>query len=119
MSSVLLSGSVRTDELKQALPRHSPQAGEQSRPCFLQLHQAVLQSTFQLHLTTGRKVSGAGGLSVITGIRVPSVSLYPQLHVEPLDFQSNVAPGSTLEENDISLQTTSEARALLQLQLYF
>ena len=55
-SSVSLSGSVRTGELKQALPRHSPQAGEQLCPCFLQLHQAVLQPTFHLHLTTRRKV---------------------------------------------------------------
>ena len=70
-SSVSLSGSVRTGELKQAPTQQSPQAGEQSRPCFLQLHQAVLQ----------RKVSGVCGLSVITGIRVPSVSLYLQSHL--------------------------------------
>ena len=64
---------------------------------------------------------GAGGLSVITGITVPSVSLYRRSHDEPLDFQSNVAPCSTREGNDISrsLQTTSEARTLLQLRLYF
>ena len=38
-------------------------------------------------------------MSVITGIRVPSVSLYRQSHVELLDFQVKVAPGSTRELN--------------------
>ena len=43
----------------------------------------------------------------------------PSHKVEALDFQSKVALGSTHEGNEISLQTTSEARTSLQLRLCF
>ncbi len=72
------SKSISGFELQHPDPRQLPQATEQFSPCFLQEHLSVLQSVRQLHLTIRKSSFGAGSRSVVTGMRVPSLSFQPQ-----------------------------------------
>jgi len=90
-SSSLSFASVRTEEFVQLEPLHWPQAGEHSRLCLRQEHRIVLHPDAQLHLTICSRLSGAGGISVITGITCPSLTYLPALlfniHVIPFPLQ--------------------------------
>ena len=70
--------------LLHEIPRQSPQARTQSRPCFTQEHIELPHVFFvvslQLHRTTFRMQSGAASLSVFNGFRRLSSFFHPHLH---------------------------------------
>ena len=69
--------SFRTGELEHAVPRQSPQAEEQSKPCLRHEQRAVLQSVLQLHLTSFKRFSDAGGMSLIIADMKPFSTFHP------------------------------------------
>lgn len=65
-------------ELKQLVPRHSPQLMEQTIPCSLQLQRVDSQFDLQLQRIIFNNSSGAGGRCVLFGTRIPFSNFHPQ-----------------------------------------
>ena len=72
-SSELSSSPSNLSEFVQPEPLQLPHAGEHLTLCFLHVHLILLQSVWQLHLIIFKSSSGAGGMSVSTGISFPSL----------------------------------------------
>ena len=65
------------DGLEQQIPLQSPHANEHLIPCFMQVHESVLQVVLQLHLITFSRYSGAAESTMRTALKWPPSSSYP------------------------------------------
>ena len=76
-SSELSSSSSNLSELVQPDPLQLPHSTEHFTVCFLHVYPILLQSVWRLHLIIFKRSSGAGGMSVSTGISLPSLFFQP------------------------------------------
>ena len=81
LSSIFSSETfvLESRQLSHDVSWQVPQACEHGSPFFLQPHLIVPQPVEQLHLIPFKRMSGAGGRSIVIGTYIPLLSLQPQL----------------------------------------